>query len=685
MRNQTIQREISGIIIGVLFSLAIINPTTTFAETNGLNWDNPNQKNPFQLDAKTLINPKNAMALVGCTGIIDTATDAAMKLATKVVSQLLKLEKTVPVADSAVSKELKKSNRITACYNGLAYSLARQQLVSMTRSTMNWVNTGFNGDPMYVRNITSLTRNIEREVVNRELELLKDPKNVRDYPYGRVFAESQIRSYQSIGNFDDSMKSDLTGYLSDGATIDSFSKNFSEGGWGGWLALTQKDQNNPIGYSIQKSQQIDNQQEKEVTATKAELERNGGVLDQKKCAEYAKIVIKGTGGLMDMTTADPKKCIRYETITPGSLIKDKISKYLNSPETQLEMADSLNEVLYSIFGNLISRLQKTGLASLSSNTDDFSAVSEGIGANRIIDENGKDISSGNIGSGGYENESFDITKDLGGIIKDQEKYIATVEKLFPPLSNVMSKLGELDYCIPGPNPNWQLNSAYTKEAYITYLNSLSVAGSENSNRKYQVLKPSDNDPDVTDGQRNVFTNYLDGINDELTHFWSSLKDSWYFSRDGFETEYKKNASQSDLISRIAQGRTTEIDSTEAEYAQIADLEYGYKSPMQTELISNPNTGEVLGQNPKFLAMSQTGLNITKNIMAYYESISEMEVSYQDRIIETRSNIYKLNKIKIKVDIIVQAAEKRRAEARATAGLPAFTKECLANEKTIITQ
>jgi hypothetical protein len=421
MRNQTIQREISGIIIGVLFSLAIINPTTTFAETNGLNWDNPNQKNPFQLDAKTLINPKNAMALVGCTGIIDTATDAAMKLATKVVSQLLKLEKTVPVADSAVSKELKKSNRITACYNGLAYSLARQQLVSMTRSTMNWVNTGFNGDPMYVRNITSLTRNIEREVVNRELELLKDPKNVRDYPYGRVFAESQIRSYQSIGNFDDSMKSDLTGYLSDGATIDSFSKNFSEGGWGGWLALTQKDQNNPIGYSIQKSQQIDNQQEKEVTATKAELERNGGMLDQKKCvafglsktsaeknmlkqfseAEAAKanqtmradlakanavcakdadteecitakdvadnsISIFNNLGKTNATGSNQvtnqgeenKECTKWETVTPGSLIKDKVGKYLNSPETQLELADSLNEVLYSIFGNLISNAIK---------------------------------------------------------------------------------------------------------------------------------------------------------------------------------------------------------------------------------------------------------------------------------------------------------------------------------------
>jgi len=695
MKDLIIKRTISGIIILVFFSSSFILPLNAIAATNGLNWNNPNQKNAFKLDASTLLNANNLMAVVGCTGIIDTATDAAMRLVSKVTSKVLnKLigGGEVSVTDSALASQQKVSEKRQSCFDGLAYALAKQQLVSMTKSTMNWVNSGFNGDPMYVRNINALTNSIEGTILQKEVNLFKNsPAGGGDYPYGRNFALSQISSFKFGQNPSNALKQNLSNYLSivpgNDRYVESYTNNFSLGGWNGWLAFTQMPQNNPLGFNMIESQNLADKQNKEVANTKAEVAQNGGMLDQKKCVLWNMVddltgeyltedVYDGENGWVSKTktTKNPlpeDECAQYETVTPGSLIKDKVSKYLNSGETQLELADSLNEVLYSIFGNLISRFQQNGLSSLSSTSVvDFSTASSGIGANKIVDENGVSVSGNNDGSGIDPSSNFDITTDLGAIIATQQKYIATVNKLFPPLEEVMSKLGELDYCIPGPNPNWQENSANTKEAYYNWLNNITSVGND---RDYIFTTPA--------ADTSVYKNYLNSISDPI-NIWQELKNSWYFTfSDSSST--KINQSMLDKISRNIDSRTTETDKGEAEYAQRAEALYGFKSPMQTEYlnIGMPNQTE----NPQYLAMAQTGLSITRDIKSYAESIGEMTTTYQNRIVETNSNIYKLKKLKEKIDIIVNRAQALRAKTRAENGLPPVTKECLANEKTNLAQ
>jgi hypothetical protein len=693
MNDSTLKRTISGIIMLVLFSSSVLVPSSALAATTGLNWSNPNQKNAFKLDASTLLNANNLMAVVGCTGIIDTATDAAMRLVSKVTNKLLNklISGEVSVTDAALASQQKVSEKRQSCFDGLAYALAKQQLVSMTKSTMNWVNSGFNGDPMYVRDMNSLTNSIEGTILQQEVNLFKNsPAGGGDYPYGRNFALSQISSFKFGQNASNALKQNLSNYLSTAPGsdryVESYTNNFSLGGWNGWLAFTQMPQNNPLGFNMMASQNLADSQNKAVTNTKAEVTQNGGMLDQKKCVMWNMVDDQGdyiyqdvqnengiTSQIKTTYIENPNfkdECIQYETVTPGSLIKDKVSKYLNSGETQLELADSLNEVLYSIFGNLISKFQQTGLSSLSSNTSDFSSVSAGIGANRIVDANGKTIMSADDGSGFDTGVNFDLTKDLGPIITTQQTYISTVNKLFPPLVNVMTSLGKLDYCIPGPNPNWQENSTNTKEAYYNWLNSITSVGND---RDYIFTTP--------DASTSVYNNYLNSIKD-TTNTWQELKNSWYFIfSDSSST--KENQSMVDKILRNIDSKTTETDKGIAEYAQRAEALYGFKSPMQTQYLNVGQTN--MTENPEYLPMAQTGLSITKDINSYAESIGEMTTTYQNRIIETNANIYKLKKLKEKVDIITIRAQNLRAKTRAENGLAPFTKECLDNERTIITQ
>ena len=138
--------------------------------------------------------------------------------------------------DSALKRnedKLRQANFREECINGIAVTLAKNQLSAMTKYTMNWVNSGFNGDPLFVRNVDSLMYSIENKILEEQTRWFKDPVNAREYPYGRDFAISAINSKQSGDNFLDSMKSDLTAYLTPGATTDSFANHFSEGGWNG--------------------------------------------------------------------------------------------------------------------------------------------------------------------------------------------------------------------------------------------------------------------------------------------------------------------------------------------------------------------------------------------------------------------------------------------------------------------
>ncbi len=104
---------------------------------------------------------------------------------------------------------------------------------------MNWINSGFGGDPMYVTDVNSFMNGLSDSILQKEANLFKNPATNGDYPYGRSFAQGAITGSQVVKNFQDSMKQDLTSYLTPGSTPQSFATDFSQGGWDGWLALTQ--------------------------------------------------------------------------------------------------------------------------------------------------------------------------------------------------------------------------------------------------------------------------------------------------------------------------------------------------------------------------------------------------------------------------------------------------------------
>ena len=188
MKNKTINKRILAItlFLSVFFFIQFFIPTLSFA-ANELNWENPNKSgnNPYKFKTQDVLNSQMMMQVVGCTGVVDKVSGAitgfvqnkTKEIADKIImnaaikactaAKLGEKAAVIPIInmnwaelvnetdckpiqkteDSKVASELEKlqkkaeaDKKRDECFNGIAIRLAKDQLTSMTRYTMNWIN-----------------------------------------------------------------------------------------------------------------------------------------------------------------------------------------------------------------------------------------------------------------------------------------------------------------------------------------------------------------------------------------------------------------------------------------------------------------------------------------------------------------------------------------------------------------
>lgn len=798
--------------ITLVISMLVFSPLVSNAEIK-LNWDNPNKNgnNPYRFTSNNVLNSDLVMKVIGCTGVVNkissaiygfqNATDTITKTAENKAEQ--KISDAVATYDyknveatNETNKIQKQTQSVEQCLNGIALTLARNQLTSMTKYTMNWITTGFSGDPMYVRNANEFMGSITEGVIKKELELTNSD-NVIDYPYSMDFSRSYIRTYKNTGKlFTETMKSSLLNYLSDGKEIEDFANDFSVGGWDAWLALTQNEQNNPLGYTMTMSQNITDKRSQNIDDVIRELGQNGGFLSQKECVETDEEA-KSLQYAMDLLKLPEEErknqpswekykadnysggfnCTKWENVTPGSIVKSKLETYINSPERQLELSDTINDALNSLFSSLITKFQNEGLTSLASSRTIFSTLNLGGMGSNISDLSNIGSTDGSYNysdylSRGYNSSygynTFNLITGLGnsyitdkdidctkkwdaresvnktsegaglysgtgntndcytvsvsgntklfdentgwkegdrayydgekwqnwrkgqlfpiktrGVIQVQEDYKMAAQQALNSITPVMPALGELDYCIPGPNPNWQSNSQDTETAFENYMDGMTISNLEDNAKWWKNLINSWTsfvsfgisdlfgkggswiEPPQKDGT--LYNNYKEkfegsGLWDEVLKsqfialkekpgLWSTLVDS-------------REKADAELIQKI-DNTASYINESYDEYHNKIRKIYGDASSMQTEFITTEDKTEI---NSDYLPMASTGLNITKNMVSKNDDLIIATKEYKDGMVQANSNIYKLKQIQTEVDKIIATAQKRRDDELKTLGI-----------------
>ncbi|MEK9181662.1 MAG: hypothetical protein AAB786_01450 [Patescibacteria group bacterium] len=174
-------------------------------------------------------------------------------------------------------------------------TVARRFLQQMTKSTINWINSGFHGAPLFVENPKSFFRDIAKyEIKNLIDSVGRDPKR---FPFGRNMALGTIAGFKRT--LENNMEYSLSRVIDDPILLERYRSDFDVGGWNGFLINTQYPQNNYLGYQMLYTEEL--------------ARRLEGTI-QNKAQKVNEVLDRGMGFLSPETCADNNGNNAYNTV-----------------------------------------------------------------------------------------------------------------------------------------------------------------------------------------------------------------------------------------------------------------------------------------------------------------------------------------------------------------------------------
>ncbi len=257
---------------------------------------------------------------------------------------------------------------------------AKLVISTITNSIVNWINSGFEGNPTFVQNpqqFLSDAANQASGVFIQQLgaaDLLCSPFR----PQLMLALKYNLPSMEKFRCTFEDAKNNWEGFMN----------NFTNGGWESWISITSQPQNNPYGAYLMGVDELARRQAEAKENAKTEASWGQGFNPLKKCVGASQeTYCDNTCAHLEFTD-DFDDCFNNcqniqgvnfsssdyceqsggtkQNTTPGNIIADQLKVNLGSSVRQLEAADEINESLAAIFNALVNQLISKGLSSLSS-------------------------------------------------------------------------------------------------------------------------------------------------------------------------------------------------------------------------------------------------------------------------------------------------------------------------------
>lgn len=573
--------------------------------------------------------------------------------------------------ETAAAKDLAKATKREQCLNGAADAVAKTALSKLSDKTLNWVKTGFGGNPFYVRNIDSYLKTIKNEKLDSYLNTYVGNSNP-------IFGNAlkSVLKQQATGYSDGLLNKAMN--TPEGKAYQDFQSDFTKGGWNAFL----NPQNNPVGAYFNATDELNNIIDTAQQNVKDELQQGGGFLSMKKCAEYEPVANSGprtcNGGtpedeLLPGTTCVPDqavantqvgktpKCLRYETVTPGSVISAGLTAVTNSTVRQLENTNKINQVLGTFFDQLMNRLLTDGITG-SGRGRAASTVPGGIGSNVVLGTNGQTLASAtacqtplgyDATTGGF-NQEFDISRpqQLRAVIVTQKNFLTRSQDAQHVMKSLVPRLGALDYCIPGPNPTWNNNLNENTQTFLEGLQPVTKTVDGQIDYLHHIL-----DPGQTLGNNDT------GDFEELAGYalvrWSLFDKVDFGLKRISDRRYATNGiTGSDFMGYYFNDILTLLKSKYNDLYSETALTNVFlataTSPADAALI----TGDI-----------KDSIKETGNLVGYAQGVAAYNEQYNTNIQTTQDALTELIAIDQEVERIVARAKADYIDAQAAAGTP----------------
>ncbi|HVZ76010.1 MAG TPA: hypothetical protein VG934_01925 [Candidatus Paceibacterota bacterium] len=303
-------------------------------------------------------------------------------------------------------------------------ALARAAIQQITNDTVNWINSGFDGQPAFVQDYNKFFNDVSDEAAGSviqggDLAFLCSPFQLQ---VRVAIAQSYARRNQAPS----CTLSGITGNIEDFAN-----GTFSEGGWQGLIAYTTDPSNNPYagymyGQSVLQGQIATAKQNATLQLSP------GGFLSQQKCT----------------TDSSGKKTCTIQT--PGTVIESNLEQVFGKNIDQLELASSIDDILNALINQVITKTLYKGLASLGNGQNGY----------------GASLSSEDVDA---EVQADNLINDISQDVQYAQQYGATAQGSISDLQTAQSNLTTLENCWIGKTSTGAAASAQAAGDQVTAL------------------------------------------------------------------------------------------------------------------------------------------------------------------------------------------------------------------------
>ncbi len=243
----------------------------------------------------------------------------------------------------------------------IVYVLAEQIIQQITSSIVNWINTGFDGNPSFVSNPGEFFKDVGDQFLG---EMIMSDKYLGFLctPFSIDLRLALAFKYQPFQRRISCTLSDVIANSTnavEGASINGFTAgDFSQGGWPAFVEMTTQPQSNQYGAFVQADYDLSARIGKYELLKRDELNQGRGFLSWKKCEDIPVSDNPEVQGPPD------QKCV---TQTPGSVIAGVLDANNEGPMQRLNLADEINEIVNAVFAQMVTKVLTVGYRGLSGN------------------------------------------------------------------------------------------------------------------------------------------------------------------------------------------------------------------------------------------------------------------------------------------------------------------------------
>lgn len=431
---------------------------------------------------------KNAFSSKSSSGTASTGTAGTSEEATSQTGldqvwvfdkETNQLVKEVKQEQMETRKSVVNEDKNRNCLDAIGKSVVKILINNLTESIINWIQTGDSGGPLFVQDPGQYFTDIAKNEILGFGSEISDPEL---YPFGKAFMQTQANSFKNkfANNARYSLNEMIRSSTPEYSSV-TFQSDFSKGGWGAWYYMTQYMGNNPLGFALMASNELGSRIEEKTNLAQGSLQQSGGYLGVEKCAKPEGVTKEEhEAALKEMSASstgpyENRICQKWEIVTPGKLIGDEVGNTIMKKDSELLDAETLNDAIAAILDTVLAKftssLMEDGLAEMSVDNPYETNSVETFGYFR----NETDYTGAQINASVWleQNPDFNIRTDLNQALIDEQRIY--MEKLELQNKEIYSKsedpaylaiaptgnygliptIYQLDYCMPGPNPNWE--------------------------------------------------------------------------------------------------------------------------------------------------------------------------------------------------------------------------------------